>query len=175
MTYRIGIFNTENEAIEAVQALENAGFTQHELKIITKDRDHSRRIERETNVHADEMTDLMLTRAAADDHDNNDLGVAAPVPVSGLNMGVFGGVAFPSIGIWTAAAAAYDSDSTIESALVDIGLDAGDASACRDALARGAILIAADMGDNQLADGPDLSVGGTAEAVFRDNGAARIL
>ncbi|SEO50578.1 general stress protein [Paenibacillus sp. OV219] len=174
MTYRIGIFNTENEAIEAVNALEKAGFTRNELRVIAKDRDHSRRIESETDVHADEMTDLMLTRAAADDHDNNDLGIAAPVPVSGMNMGVFGGVAFPSNGI-LAAAAAYDSDSTLESALVDIGFDAGDVGACRDALARGAILVAADMGDNQLADGPDLSVGGTAEAVFRDCGAARIL
>ncbi|WP_164545490.1 general stress protein [Paenibacillus albus] len=174
MTYRVGIFNTENEAIEAVNALERAGFTRQELRVITKDRDHSRRIESETDVHADEMTDLMLTRAAADDRTNNDLGVAAPVPVSGLNMGVFGGVAFPNNGI-LAGAAAYDSDSTIESALIDIGLDEGDAGACRDAIARGAILVAANMGDNQLADGPDLSVGGTAEAVFRDNGAARIL
>lgn len=174
MTYRIGIFNTENEAVEAVKALENAGFTPNELKVITRDRDHSRRIERETNVHADEMTDLMLTRAAEDDRDHSDLGVGAPVPISSLGNGLFGGVAFPGNGM-VRAAAAFDDDSSLESALVDIGLDAGNAGACRDALARGAIVIAADMGDNQLADGPDLSVGGKAEAVFRDCGAARIL
>ncbi|WP_308638020.1 general stress protein [Paenibacillus silvisoli] len=177
MTYKIGIFNTENEAVAAVQALEQAGFTRTELRVMAKDRDHSRRIEAETDVHADEMTDLLLTRAVADDHSVEDLRVLAPgAPVSGLGMagGYIGSLTFPSNG-FLVAAALLDDDHNVERALSDIGLSSSDTAPCRDALARGAIIVAADLGDSEQADGPDLSRGGAAEAALRSCGAARIL
>ncbi|MBP3966619.1 general stress protein [Paenibacillus lignilyticus] len=177
MTYKIGIFNTENEAVAAIQALEQAGFTNHELKVLAKDREHSRQIESETNVHADEMTDLLLTRAAADDHGVDDLRIYAPMSAaSGLNIsgGFIGGMTYPSNGFLISTAFLGD-ERNMENALTDIGLESSDAEPCREALRQGAIIVAADIGNSDEADGPDLSRGGAAEAAFRSCGAARIL
>ncbi|WP_165822536.1 general stress protein [Paenibacillus montanisoli] len=177
MRYKIGIFNTENEAVAAVQALEQAGFTRNELSVFAKDREHSRRIEAETDVHADEMTDLLLTRAAADDHGVEDIRVLAPgAPVSGLGMAgaYIGGLTYPNNGLLVAAAM-LDDDHGVEHALADFGISSSDTGACREALARGAVIVTVDLGDSKDADGPDLTRGGAAEATMRSCNAARIL
>ncbi|NBD23948.1 general stress protein [Paenibacillus glycinis] len=177
MGYKIGIFESQNEAIQAIQALEHAGFTNKELTVIARDREHSRRIESETNVHADELQDLADTRSATDQHGLGDPRVVAPIAASpGMPMaGTFaGGFAYPGTSFVTAAAF-LDDDNSMGSALSDLGVPSGDIDACREAIARGAIVIAADTGSEQTNGGPDLTLGGTAEAALRGSNATRIL
>ena len=62
MAMKIGIFESQSQAIEAVLALEQEGFTKTEIKVLSKNREHSSRIEEETNVHAEEIDELVDTR-----------------------------------------------------------------------------------------------------------------
>ncbi|QHW31263.1 hypothetical protein GZH47_10600 [Paenibacillus rhizovicinus] len=177
MSYKIAIFDTENDAIKAVQALEQAGFTKTEMTVIAKDREHSRRIESETNVHADELQDLADTRSAVDQHGLDDPRVIAPISATqGFGMtGTFtGGFAYPGTS-FVVAGAFMDDDNSMNSALSDLGVESGDVDECRTAIANGAIIIAAETGSDGTNGGPDLTRGGTAEAAFRSCGATRIL
>jgi Heat induced stress protein YflT domain len=177
MSYKIAIFETQNDAIQALQALERAGFANTELTVIAKDREHSRRIESETDVHADELQDLTDTRSAVDQHGLSDPRIIAPIAASpGVGMtGTFtSGMAYPGTSFVTAAAF-LDDDNSMNSALSDLGVPSGDLDACRDAIANGAIIVAAETGSGQSNGGPDLTRGGAAEAAFRTSGAARIL
>ncbi|WP_219835532.1 general stress protein [Paenibacillus sp. R14(2021)] len=177
MSCQAAIFNTQNEAIQAIEALEQAGFTRTEIKVIAKDREHSRRIETETNVHADELQDLQDTRSAMDEHGTDDIRVMAPLAATpGINMagGFTGGMAYPGNSL-IAASVFLDDDNGVSSALHDLGLGSGDFEPCREALARGAIIVAVDVGSSQPGEGPDLTPRGTAEAVFRSCNAVRIL
>ncbi|MBM7568248.1 general stress protein [Paenibacillus sacheonensis] len=177
MSYKIAIFDTQNDAIQAVQALESAGFTPTELKVIAKNRDESRRIESETDVHADELEDLQETRAAYDEHGLGDPRIIAPVAVTpglGMSGGFTSGMAFPGTP-FIAAGVFLDDDTSTNSALSDLGVPGGDVDKCREAIAQGGIIVAADIGNESSDGGPDLSRGGEAEAAFRSCGAARIL
>ncbi|QHT59554.1 hypothetical protein GXP70_06035 [Paenibacillus lycopersici] len=177
MSYKVAIFETENDAIQAVQALEQAGFTKTELTVVAKDKEHSRRIESETNVHADELQDLSDARASVDQHGLGDPRIIAPMYASqGMGMsGTFtGGFAYPGTS-FVMAGAFLDDDSGVNSMLSDLGVPGEDVDECRHALADGAIIVAAETGSDGTNGGPDLTRGGAAEAAFRSCGAARIL
>lgn len=177
MSYKIAIYDTQNEAIEAIQALEQAGFAPTELTVIAKDREHSRLIESETDVHADEMQELTEARAASDEHGIEDPRVVAPVAAtSGFGMSGFfaGGMVYPGAS-FVAAGAFLDDDTGMDSALSDLGVAGDDIEACRKAIEAGAFVVAADIGNANPDGGPDLSRSGTAEAAYRSSGASRIL
>ncbi|MFC4810613.1 general stress protein [Paenibacillus sp. GCM10023250] len=177
MSYKIAIYDTPNDAILAIQALEQAGFVKTDLTVIAKNRENTRRIENETDVDADELQDLTDTRQAADQHGLDDPRVVAPIAASpGLTMtGPFtGGMAYPG-NSFVAAAAFLDDDDSMDSALHDLGVPGGDVEPCREAIARGGIIVAAEIGSDASNGGPDLTRGGEAEAVFRSTGATRIL
>ncbi|MBW7455286.1 general stress protein, partial [Paenibacillus sepulcri] len=73
MAIKIGIFKMQQQALDAVKGLEQEGFSKTELKVIAKDREHSRRLESETDVHTDEIQELADTR----EHMEDGLGIPA--------------------------------------------------------------------------------------------------
>ncbi|MFC4100833.1 general stress protein [Paenibacillus xanthanilyticus] len=178
MAYKLGIFNTQQQVIEAIQALEAEGIASSAVRVIAKDHEHTNRVESETNVHADEVNDVTETRHQVED--NNGVigfaGLAAAGSVgTGYNMGT------PSaVGIAPYYGAAVlggfgDGDSDMIESLRALGISGGDAKTCRDAIAEGAIVVAAETGDAASGEGPDLTPAGAAEAAFRRAGARTIL
>ncbi|MFC5649356.1 general stress protein [Paenibacillus solisilvae] len=178
MAMKIGIFQSEGQAIEAVQALEQEGFTKTEIKVLAKDREHSRRVEEETNVHAEEVNELVDAREAAGDESALGLGI---VPPAGLAGGIYAGGMMNNYGTpYGNGLALFATDvlsdhDGIERALSSLGLEDDSASACRSAIVDGDLVVAADVGNSQSDGGPDLTRSGAAEAALRRSGAQRIL
>lgn len=178
MTMKIGIFETENQAVAAVEALEQEGFTKTEIKVLAKDWEHSRRIESVTNVHADEIYDLVDTREDAGERSVLGLGF---VPAAGLAGGIYSagtlnGFGGPFANGTALAAAAFLNDSNaVDQALFSLGLTDESAIACRKAIVEGGLAVAADIGSAEGNGGPDLTRSGAAEAALRRSGAQRIL
>ncbi|MCQ6562699.1 general stress protein [Paenibacillus mendelii] len=175
MAYKLGIFRQEQQVINAVQELEKEGFTKHELQVFAKDREHSRRVEAETDVHADELNELTDTR---DYIEEGDIAVVpAGVMSGGSPVAGYGGTAFGGNGAGAIVGGVWGDDSAIEESLRTLGLDDDAAKQCRDAIAEGWLVVTAHTGDgNERSDGgQDLGLAGTAEAVFRRTGAERIL
>ncbi|TYP68396.1 YoaH family protein [Paenibacillus methanolicus] len=177
MAYKLGIFSTQQQAIEAIQALEAEGIASGAIRVIAKDHEHTNRIESETNVHADEVNDVTETRHQIADHDGaiGIVGLAAGSVGSGYGTGTpsavglapyYGAAVFSGIG---------DGDSDMIESLRALGISGGDAETCRDAIAEGAIVVAAETGDAASGEGPDLTPVGAAEAAFRRAGARTIL
>jgi len=81
----VGIFDTEHEATRAIEGLQNKGFTNQEISVITRDRDEMRSISDETGTMAPEG---VATGAATG-------GVIGGV--TGLLAGI-GALAIPGIG-----------------------------------------------------------------------------
>jgi len=81
----VGIFDTEHEATRAIEGLQNQGFTNQEISVITRDRDEMRSISDETGTMAPEG---VATGAATG-------GVLGGV--TGLLAGI-GALAIPGIG-----------------------------------------------------------------------------
>ncbi|BBH22203.1 hypothetical protein Back11_35480 [Paenibacillus baekrokdamisoli] len=177
MSMKIGIFENESQVIEAIQALEMEGFIKTEIKVLAKDREHSQRVESETNVHAEEMNELVDRRGHTNDGPIIGLGVVPPGLAGGMyTMGTLSGVAGPyANGTPLVGAALYEDDDKIEQALVGLGLDNDAASSCRKAIAEGDLAVAADTGDDTDNGGPTLTRSGAAEAALRRSGAKRIL
>ncbi|MBB3112066.1 uncharacterized protein YoaH (UPF0181 family) [Paenibacillus phyllosphaerae] len=181
MAYEIGIFHTEQQAINAVQALEAEGFSNHAIKVFAKDREHSHRVEAETDVHADELNEITAARDQAGEDGDGLIGIVGPG--AGVVAGTYlagtpsavGAAPYygaPAIG---GSAVFGDDDSPMESALRDLGITGDAATTCRDAIAEGAIIVAADIGNASGNDGPNLTAAGSAEAVFRRIGASAVL
>ena len=172
MAYKLGIFRQEQQVINAIQELEKEGFTKHELQVFAKDREHSRRVEAETNVHADELNELSDTR----DHIEGDIAVVPAGVISGGSpVAGYAGGAFAGNGAGVLAGGVWGDDSAIEESLRSLGLEDDAAKQCRDAIAEGWLVVTAHTGDERSDGGPDLGLAGTAEAVFRRTGAERIL
>jgi hypothetical protein len=176
MTVKIGIFKMEEQAVEAVKALEQSGFSRNEIKVLAKDGDHSRRIEAETDVDADEVRELADTREQMDD--GYGFGNLGPVGLAGTvgMVGPLTGGAWPyGAGILAVGGLLVDENG-MEDAIHALGIKGDDAGLCRDAIVDGALVVTADVGDGKPSNGgPDLSRGGTVEGVFRRCGAERIL
>lgn len=179
MSVKIGIFKKEQQAIDAIHALEEEGFSKTELQVFARDHEHSQRVESDTDVHADEMEDLTDTR----DHDGAENGLNIPViglaavgMTGGAGTTTSGSMPYYGLGI-LAASGMLSDDSAMEDALQALGLSEGDAEKCRDAIAEGALVVTADTGADQppAGGGPDLSRSGAAEAAFRRSGAESIL
>jgi|GEM_PF-3353633 len=79
----VGIFETENEAINVIKRLKEIGYNEDKINVLAKDKDKMDRLDDETNVDTKELNG---------DRDRNKIdGVAAALPVLGL-------LAIPGIG-----------------------------------------------------------------------------
>lgn len=181
MTRKIGVFDTQQQAIEAIQQLEQAGFVKGELKVLAKDSEHSRRIEAESDVHVDELHEL----EDASDHGRGlgALGIAAAAGSGGT--GIAGAYALAGYGTapyigsgYSYGAAALFNEDEHEEVLQALGLDDEEAHICNQALQNGSIIVVVETDDSKsLLDkegGPDLSRLSAAEAVFRSCNASAI-
>lgn len=182
MAYTLGIFSTQQQVIEAIQALEAEGIASSAVRVIAKDHEHANRIESETNVHADEVNDVTETRHQVGNDDGltnagviGFAGLAAGSVGTGYNMGTPSAVGIaPYYGAAVLGGFGGGDSEMIES-LRALGISGGDAETCRDAIAEGAIVVAAETGDAALGEGPDQTPAGAAAAVFRQAGARAIL
>ncbi|MDQ8738495.1 general stress protein [Paenibacillus sp. LHD-38] len=180
MARKIGIFETEQQAITAIEQLEQAGFVQGELKVLAKDSEHSRRIEAESDVHVDELRELESTS----DHDGSgSFGMAAATGYAGVGTnavyGITGYGAAPyAVGGNPFAAAILFNEDEHSSSLHALGLDDDEAQVCSKALQSGSLIVIVETDESKsLFDkegGPDLSRLGAAEAVFRECNASII-
>ena len=183
MAKKIGIFESQQQVIDAVTQLENAGFKPGDMKILAKDSEHSRRIEAETDVHADEMRDLEETRNDVRTHTDtlgatysSGLGTAPAASSFGFTSsggGTVSGAAFPF-----AASYAFIGNEH-ERVFRSMGFDHKESELlCRE-VERGAYALVTETTESKsLLDkdgGPDLSTLGIAEAVFRNCNASRIV
>ncbi|WP_169087217.1 general stress protein [Paenibacillus sp. PL91] len=180
MARKIGIFDTEQQAITAIEQLEQAGFVKGELKVLAKDSYHSRRIEAESDVHVDELGEL------EDMPDRQGLGVLGMAAASGFGgvgvnavYGVAGYGSAPYIaGGYPFAAAMLLGDDEHSDTLQALGLDDDEAKVCSQALQSGSLVVIVETDESKtLFDkdgGPDLSRLGAAEAVFRTCNASSI-
>jgi hypothetical protein len=173
MSKKIGIFSMQEQAIEAIQALEGKGFQSDNLKVIAKDHEHVQRIESETDIHADELNDLVDTRAQNDDN-NLRFGVWGFAGVGALGSpGYSGGnPGAPAAGAGLFALTDWhnNGDGTLTSALHSLGLNHREADVCRDAIREGSLVVVAETGS----DGADVSLA-AAEETFRSCGAEQVL
>ncbi|MBW7474662.1 general stress protein [Paenibacillus oenotherae] len=182
MAIKLGIFQTEQQVIHAIETLEQEGFTRNELKVLVKDSEHSRRIERQTDVHADELRELVETRSEADDKEAaNDIlfaGTMTQSPGGVYGAGVAGmmGSGAPYGGMnLLAGRARINENSNIEEALISLGLNGSQASLCRDVIVGGGYVVGVETGAGGGNGGPDPTRSGIVEAVYRHCGAERIL
>lgn len=180
MARKIGIFETEQSVINAITQLEEAGFVPGELRVLAKDSEHSRRIESESDVHADELRELEDVTDHTDSFQSigmigaagyNGLGVTAAIPgyANSPNMGG----AFPLFG------SIFFGDNGHENTLQRLGLDHDESQACSSALQSGALVLIVETDESKslmdIEGGPDLSRLGVAEAVFRKCNASKIV
>ena len=181
MAKKIGIFDNEQQVIKAVAELEQAGFVAGEMKILAKDSEHSRRIERETDAHVDEMRELEDTSPRADGA--GPIGLAAwagfgfPLATGAYGAPTYNG-AGASTGFAFAAPIAFlwnDDDGAYRA----LGLDSKETELCSEMIRNGKIALIVETSESKsLLDkegGPDLSKLGIAEAAFRRCNASRIV
>ncbi|MCU6711811.1 general stress protein [Paenibacillus sp. J5C_2022] len=180
MAKKFAIFHNQQGVIDAIEQLEQAGFSPGEMKVLAKDWEHSRRIESETDVHADEMRELELTQEATapfGDNPSTRVGVATAGAISVAGMGGFTTLAG---GLPVALGAVTgDWDEDHQAAYAKSGLDSKESELCSQAVESGSVILYVETDESKaLLDkdgGPDLSKLGIAEAVFRRCGADRIV
>ncbi|GBG10891.1 MULTISPECIES: general stress protein [Paenibacillus] len=175
MAKKIAIFETQQQVIDVVTQLENSGFKPGDMKIMAKDSEHSRRIEAETDVHADEMRDLEKTRQDIATHTDtvgtmyaSGFGIAPAAMAYGYTG--FGGGTASGTGIPFALSGAFTGNEH-ERAFLALGLDHKESEMVSREVERGAYALIVETTESKtLFDkdgGPDLSTLGIAEAVFR--------
>lgn len=184
MAIKLGVFETEQQVIRAIDTLEQEGFTRNELKVLVKDGEHSRRIEAETDVHADELRELVETREGVDVSNAAD-GILLAGSMTQSPGGLYAAGAAGMMGSGApyggmnllAGRLGINENSNMEEALIALGLKGNQASQCRDAIAGGGYVVGVDMGESTGIGngGPDLTRNGIVEAVYRHCGAVRIL
>jgi hypothetical protein len=180
VTLKTALFRTERQVINAVEALEREGFSPNAIKVFAKNTEDTRRIETETDVHADEVQELTETRERSGEDLNwfaaAPLNAPAALTYAGTAPGMINGAGpYYGAGVLPPGAALTEGSGMQES-LRALGLDAEAASICGEAIAEGGIVVAVDVGDGGSTDGgPDMTGAGSAEAVFRSCGAERIL
>lgn len=139
----VGVFNTEREASQAVEALKQHGFQPEEISVVTQDRDELRAIREETGSKAPE-------------------GVAAGAATGGVMGGVvgllagIGALAIPGIGPILAAgpiaatftgAAIGAGAGGLVGGLVGMGIPEEDARQYEEYVRGGKILLLVDASD----------------------------
>ncbi|WP_054026643.1 general stress protein [Bacillus sp. FJAT-28004] len=181
MAKKIGVFDTEQQVITAIEQLEQAGFVQGELKVLAKDSEHSRRVEAESDVHVDELREL---EGMPDRQGLGSLGMAAAAGFAGAGVNaVYGmtgyGAAPYTAGGFPFVAAMLLGDDEHSETLQSLGLENEEVRLCSEALRSGSLIVMVEtLESKSLFDkdgGPDLSRLGAAEAVFRECNASSII
>lgn len=183
MAKKIGLFERQQDVIAAIGELEQAGFTPGEMLILTKDWEHSRRIETETDTHVEEMRELEETGTRGGELSYMGLVIN---PSNGY-PNVAGGYGMTSFldsagggwnGNYSTGAPLGFVDNSSTRAYQALGLDSKESKLCSEAVRSGAIAFIVETDESKsLLDkdgGPDLSKLGIAEAAFRRCGAYRI-
>ncbi|KQO09544.1 general stress protein [Paenibacillus sp. Leaf72] len=176
MAKKLGIFKTEQEVIDTVAALEQAGFVPGELQIIAKDSEHSRRIEAETDIHADEVMELARTNGSRGMNEGTTIAAAAVMPTTGMT-GAGGWSAVPMTTDGLLATNFISDDDGINHALRALGLDKAEDES-REAIRAGSIIVVVETDESHTMmdkeGGPKLARLSIAESVFRSQGAVHI-
>lgn len=176
MAKKLGIFKSEQEVIDTITALEQAGFVPGELQIIAKDGEHSRRIEAETDVHADEVMELARTKGSHAGSEGTAIAAAAAIPTTGMT-GAGGWAAVPMTTDGLLATNLRSDDDGINHALRALGLDKAEDES-RDAIREGHIIVVIETDESHTMmdkeGGPKLARLSVAESVFRSQGAVHI-
>ncbi|PWV94252.1 heat induced stress protein YflT [Paenibacillus cellulosilyticus] len=186
MASKIGIFDSERHAVNAVQQLLQAGFTTGELRVIAKDGYHSRILEAECGMHVDELRDIVdATGNHSDGYSNGDFRQSSLIGTSVAAAGIAFGSMYYAGGMPYAAAsylAAVRTDgneSTYDRILSSLGVEDEKLDQCRTAVQNGAIAVMAATTESktllEVDGGPELSVLSNAEAIYRATGATQII
>ncbi|GKU76256.1 general stress protein [Paenibacillus sp. L3-i20] len=181
MAKKIGLFDSEQQVVDVINQLEQGGFTGGEIKVLTKDMSHSRRIESETDIHADEMHELANTYSS--DGDDSYVGVGTTNMYGAAN--VVGGYGLASFGGSPAVGGIYSFGSSFPflnfnelSAYRALGLEKDEAELCHSGVENGAVAVIVETDESKSLmdkdDGADLSRLSVAEGIFRTYGATRI-
>lgn len=182
MALKLGFFKTEQEVINTIETLERDGFTKNEIMVMVNDGEHSRRIESETDVHTDELRELVETRERVDVNDESN-GILLAGSMTQSPGGVYAGGAAGMMGSGApyagmnllAGKISINENSSMEEALIALGVNGNDASLCRDAIVAGGIVVGVETGSDSGNGGPDLTRNAIAESAFRQCGADRIV
>lgn len=181
MAKKIGIFMQEQQVVDAIGQLEQSGLKPGQMMVLAKDAYHTRALEAETDVHADAILEIEQANET-DDHNEGDFRTA-------MHNGLPGAVYAPLYGLHsyggsTNAGIPFLSPFTDEgnghrSAFMGLGLDSKETELASSEVMSGAWALVVETSESKaLLDkdgGPDLSVLGIAEGVFRRCGASRIV
>lgn len=170
MSKKLALFPNQEAAIQTVEALAQQGFTPGEITVIGKNREHTRRIEAETNVHADELMDIAQTLQQQEpSHGAYIIGA----------MGATAGSSSAGLGAYPAVGAVqyedWDEGTAMERALDGFELDASQHEACSQAIQTGAIAVIVQTDEAAGDIGSGLIRLDRAEAIFRSHGAQQIV
>lgn len=192
----IGIFEHQQQAIEAISKLQLQGFQRGEIQVIAKGTEHSSRIEAESEIDVDELKEMDQVRHRNRHGDGLDgvpgvSGMAVAVGAMGLGGagvglgagfglgGAAGNAGAPGVaaGVLAVGGDLFGDDEGISEALRALGLSDKEASQCNDAVRAGKLLVVAksDEEDAGLSDGPELTRMSNAEAVMRNCGAEQVI
>lgn len=175
MRKKIGVFETEQQVIDCIRLLQSSGFTDGEMKVIAKDDEHSRRIEQEGGVHADEVQEIA---EAGNEPGDADVPVAAVAGIGSPLNGNASPPGYPALlggyGFWS-----ITEQDDVTDTLLRLGLSRSEAKQCRDDLRGGNALVIVESDESPtLFDqdgGPDLSRLGIAEGIYRQCSASKII
>ncbi len=138
--------------------------------MLAKDKEHSRRIESETSVHADELIDL--AQVVQDETQNTGPFVVGTMGVTpGGSSTMPGG--YPVVG--AGGFVNMEFSSAFETALEGFELNDSQREACGKAIQAGSIAVIVETDESKSDSGSGISRLDKAEASFRSNGAEQIL
>ncbi|MBH5320009.1 general stress protein [Paenibacillus sp. GSMTC-2017] len=181
MTKKIGLFDSEQQVIDVINQLEQEGFAPGEIKVLTKDLEHARRIKVETDIHADGMHELTETNERSSESSTS----GNPMTSSFGDSNAPGGYGIASYGSYPAVGGIYSFGSPfpfLESKQLSsyraLGLDDNEAELCFNGVESGGFAIVVETDESKSLmdkdDGADLSKLSVAEGIFRQRGATRI-
>jgi len=139
MAVTIGIFEKEENVLEAIRLLRQAGVEQDEIRVIVNNREGAPILAASGDVNLEELYEIQETRRHEEDG-GPILGVApvaAGFPIGNSSMGT-GPAGFVVAGIDS------EEDSGREEILRDIGIPSSSAAQCRQAAEKGHFVLAAD-------------------------------
>lgn len=149
MKRKVGVFNTREDAIEAIRRLKDLGYTSEEISIVSKDEQMKDYVERE---HLEEVAgDATATGAVTG-------GIVGGIGALLIELGL---IAIPGIGPWLAVgpvgaalvgALTGGAVGGIVGALVDMGFDKDEAEAYDRHIQEGKILVMVDEHVDRNAD-----------------------
>lgn len=146
MSVHIGIFNKEEEVVEAIRMLREAGVDHDGIRVIVKNAENAPLIASRTDIAVEDLTDI-------EDARDRDTGVTdgLPIGVVGVTAGNLGsGAPFAGYpGGFVIGAFDWDEDNgDRERVLRDVGVPDHAAERCEDEVGAGRYLVLADSDED---------------------------